>query len=103
MHDVKADNRTETASDIADQRWNDMSLESAEDIVAYLGNNGRMYIDLPGTLKVTKDIDVADGFDAAKNIKIRNLSSAWIFPELTKNTTLRYLTAAAISREEISS
>lgn len=66
MHDVKADNRTETASDIADQRWNDMSLESAEDIVAYLGNNGRMYVDLPGTLKVTKDIDVVDGFDAAK-------------------------------------
>lgn len=66
MHDVKVDNRTETALDIADHRWNDMSLETAKYIAAYLGNNGRMYIDLPGTLKVTKNIDVADGFDAAK-------------------------------------
>lgn len=63
MHTVKKTNDTSTAGDVADQKWNDMGVNTAEDIIAYLGNNGRMDLDLPGTLKVSKDIAVADGFD----------------------------------------
>lgn len=62
----KADgaNKTSTATSVINPNW----AGSGEDetIDAALGNNGRLGIELPGTLSVTKNIDVPTGVDATR-------------------------------------
>nr|WP_308615980.1 FctA domain-containing protein [uncultured Enorma sp.] len=62
----KADgaNKTSTATSVINPNW----AGSGEDetIDAALGNNGRLGIELPGTLSVTKNIEVPTGVDAAQ-------------------------------------
>lgn len=65
LYDKKDKNETGTASVIINPKWDEMSVSSAEEILVYLGNNGRIDVELPGTLKVTKNVEVADGFDKA--------------------------------------
>lgn len=64
--ETKADgaNKTSTATSVINPNW----AGSGEDetIDAALGNNGRLGIELPGTLSVTKNIDVPTGVDAAQ-------------------------------------
>lgn len=62
----KADgaNKTSTATSVINPNW----AGSGEDetIDAALGNNGRLGIELPGTLSVTKNIEVPTGVDATQ-------------------------------------
>ena len=62
----KANNVTETASDVLNPKWNDTSATAAATMVqSHLGNNGKLSVELPGTLAVTKHIQVPDGYTAA--------------------------------------
>lgn len=60
---AKADNPTGTAGVVISPVWNELTVSGAEDIVVYLGNNGCIDLDLPGTLKISKNVETADGFD----------------------------------------
>lgn len=66
MNDTYAEkekNATGTATEIINPLWDNNN--SPEDIIVSLGNNGRLYLDVPGTLSITKSAVVADGFDNA--------------------------------------
>lgn len=62
----KADgaNKTSTATSVINPNW--AGTGEDETIDAALGNNGRLGIELPGTLSVTKKITVPTGVDTAK-------------------------------------
>lgn len=49
-------NATQTASDVLNPTWG-----SADSVSQRLGNNGKITIELPGTLAVTKNVEVAQG------------------------------------------
>ena len=62
----KADgaNKTSTATSVINPNW--AGTGEDETIDAALGNNGRLGIELPGTLSVTKNIEVPTGVDATQ-------------------------------------
>ena len=62
----KADgaNKTSTATSVINPNWAGTGEDDTID--AALGNNGRLGIELPGTLSVTKNIEVPTGVDAAQ-------------------------------------
>ena len=57
LYKAKDDNVTETANDVLNPKW-----VGAGQVGAYLGNNGKLSIDLPGTLAVTKQLQVSEGY-----------------------------------------
>ena len=60
------------------QEWSGLDAGVAvEDrsVIVYLGNNGRLGVEVPGTLSVTKTAEVADGFDGPKDINGSTLDS----------------------------
>lgn len=57
-------NKTSTATSVINPNW--AGTGEDETIDAALGNNGRLGIELPGTLSVTKKITVPTGVDAAQ-------------------------------------
>ncbi|WP_418315019.1 Spy0128 family protein [Senegalimassilia anaerobia] len=66
LHKVKTDNPTATADDVLNPKWSGTEQSSAQtQINAYLGNNGKLSIDVPGTLTVTKQLQLPDGYNAA--------------------------------------
>ena len=54
---TKKDNTTQTASHATDPRWKNPN--GPQDVVAYLGNNGRIALEMPSSLSITKDATVA--------------------------------------------
>lgn len=69
LHGDKTSNPTETATTVIDPTWVSREDPSAG-VQVYLGNNGRLELDVPGTLAVEKNIEAADGFtlgDTQKN------------------------------------
>lgn len=56
---AKTSNDTGTAIDVLNPKW-----VGAGQVEAYLGNNGKLSVDLPGTLAVTKQLEVPDGYSA---------------------------------------
>lgn len=65
LHKVKTDNPTATADDVLNPKWSGTEQSSAQtQINAYLGNNGKLSIDVPGTLTVTKQLKLPDGYNA---------------------------------------
>lgn len=56
---AKDKNVTETAEDVLNPKW-----ASVGHIASYLGNNGKLSVDLPGALAVTKQLQVPDGYSA---------------------------------------
>ena len=65
LHKVKTDNPTATADDVLNPKWSGAEQSSAQtQINAYLGNNGKLSIDVPGTLTVTKQLKLPDGYNA---------------------------------------
>lgn len=56
---AKTSNDTGTAIDVLNPKW-----VGAGQVGAYLGNNGKLSVDLPGTLAVTKQLEVPDGYSA---------------------------------------
>ena len=66
LHKVKEENRTATAADVLNPKWSGIEQSSAETLInAYLGNNGKLSVDVPGTLTVTKQLKLPDGYSAA--------------------------------------
>ena len=59
LYKAKDKNVTETAEDVLNQKW-----ASVGHIASYLGNNGKLSVDLPGALAVTKQLQVPDGYSA---------------------------------------
>lgn len=59
LYKAKDNNVTETANDVLNPKW-----VGAGQVGAYLGNNGKLSVDLPGTLAVTKQLEVPDGYSA---------------------------------------
>ena len=56
---AKTFNDTGTAIDVLNPKW-----VGAGQVGAYLGNNGKLSVDLPGALAVTKELKVPDGYSA---------------------------------------
>lgn len=66
LHKVKEENRTDTAADVLNPKWSGIEQSSAETLInAYLGNNGKLSVDVPGTLTVTKQLQLPEGYNAA--------------------------------------
>ena len=66
LHKVKEENRTATATDVLNPKWSGTEQSAAQtQINAYLGNNGKLSMDVPGTLTVTKQLKLPDGYNAA--------------------------------------
>lgn len=59
LYKAKTSNYTGTAVDVLNPKW-----VGAGQVGAYLGNNGKLSVDLPGTLAVTKELKVPDGYSA---------------------------------------
>lgn len=59
LYKAKTSNDTGTAIDVLNPKW-----VAAGQVGAYLGNNGKLSVDLPGTLAVTKQLEVPDGYSA---------------------------------------
>lgn len=66
LHKIKEENRTGTAADVLNPKWSGIEQSSAETLInAHLGNNGKLSVDVPGTLTVTKQLQLPDGYNAA--------------------------------------
>ena len=66
LHKVKEENRTDTAADVLNPKWSGIEQSSAQTLInAYLGNNGKLSVDVPGTLTVTKQLQLPEGYNAA--------------------------------------
>ena len=62
----KTENITGTATDVLNPKWNsETSTSAATTVVPHLGNNGKLSVEIPGTLAVSKALDMPEGFDAA--------------------------------------
>lgn len=62
----KAENITGTATDVLNPKWNsETSTSAATTVIPHLGNNGKLSVEIPGTLAVSKTLDMPEGFDAA--------------------------------------
>ena len=59
LYKAKDNNATGTANDVLNPKW-----VGAGQVGAYLGNNGKLSVDFPGTLAVTKELKVPDGYSA---------------------------------------
>lgn len=65
LHKVKEENRTDTAKDVLNPKWSGVEQSSAKTLInAHLGNNGKLSVDVPGTLTVTKQLKLPDGYNA---------------------------------------
>lgn len=66
LYKVKEENRTDTAADVLNPKWSGIEQSSAETLInAHLGNNGKLSVDVPGTLTVTKQLQLPVGYNAA--------------------------------------
>lgn len=59
LYKAKTSNDTGTAINVLNPKW-----VGAGQVGAYLGNNGKLSVDLPGALAVTKELKVPDGYSA---------------------------------------
>ena len=62
----KAENITGTATDVLNPKWNsETSTSAATTVIPHLGNNGKLSVEIPGTLAVSKTLNMPEGFDVA--------------------------------------
>lgn len=65
LHKVKEENRTATAADVLNPKWSGIEQSAAQTLInAYLGNNGKLSVEVPGTLTVTKQLALPVGYSA---------------------------------------
>lgn len=65
LHKVKTDNPTATADDVLNPKWSGIGQSSAQKLInAHLGNNGKLSVEVPGTLTVTKQLALPVGYSA---------------------------------------
>lgn len=63
----KKDNVTGTATNVISPSWGQGSQQSPNKVYVSLGNNGRVALNLPGTLKVSKTVNTDKGITAPEN------------------------------------
>lgn len=68
LHATKTENVTKTATDVLNPKWVESSYAAASTIVGYLGNNGKVTVENPGSLSISKTVEVADGYDLEQYI-----------------------------------
>lgn len=59
LHTQKANNATATASSFINPRW------AGAQILTWLGNNGKLSLERPGSLEISKAVEFPDGYNAA--------------------------------------
>lgn len=59
LHTQKANNATSTAASFINPVW------AGPQILTWLGNNGKLTLERPGSLEITKVVELPDGYDAA--------------------------------------
>ncbi len=63
LNKVKTPNTTGTAADVLNPMWNsETSVAAATTVTAHLGNNGKLSVEKPATLEVSKTVEVAEGY-----------------------------------------
>ncbi len=63
LNKVKTPNTTGTAADVLNPRWNsETSVAAATTVTAHLGNNGKLSVEKPATLEVSKTVEVGEGY-----------------------------------------
>ena len=62
---AKKENKTETAGDVINPRW-DRNEENQviDNVNVYLGNNGKLSLDIPGALEISKAVTAEEGVTA---------------------------------------
>lgn len=65
----KTNNVTGTAANVISPSWGQGSQQSPNKVYVSLGNNGRVALNLPGTLKVSKTVNTDEGITAPENAK----------------------------------
>ena len=60
LHTQKANNVTATAASFINPVW------AGTQILTWLGNNGKLTLERPGSLEITKVVELPDGYDAGK-------------------------------------
>ena len=63
----KTNNVTGTATNVISPSWGQGSQQSPNKVYVSLGNNGRVALNLPGTLKVSKKVDTDEGIKAPED------------------------------------
>ena len=63
LEQKKTDNATKTASDVLNPQWNKADkVSDAKTAIAHLGNNGKLSVEKPATLEVSKTVTVPEGY-----------------------------------------
>ena len=60
LHTFKGKNQTVTATTVLNPVW------SGSNVACHLGNNGKLVIEKPGTLAISKSLDVPEGYEHAE-------------------------------------
>lgn len=81
-------NPTGTATEIINPQWD--NINNPQFVNVYLGNNGRMLMELPGALSITKDATVVPNknLNESEVVKDKEFSFKITIPEM-KNTTVK--------------
>lgn len=65
LEKAEKDNQTNTALDVIDPQWvRDGNNHVTDEIVTYLGNNGKLAMDVPGSLEISKTVTAEEGLTA---------------------------------------
>ncbi len=63
LHKQKKPNTTETAADVLNPMWNsETSVAEATTVTSHLGNNGKLSVEKPATLDISKTVTVPGGY-----------------------------------------
>ncbi len=64
LHKEKVENTTGTATDVLNPKWEGgTSVADTTTVRSFLGNNGKLTLDNPATLQVSKTVTVSDGYE----------------------------------------
>lgn len=81
LYTAKTTNVTETATDVLKPGWKEASVAAASTVVNNLGNNGKLKVEKPGTLSVSKTVAVQDGY-SLDDYKDKNFTFKISIPDI---------------------
>lgn len=80
----KENNITETASKVIEPEWNGSNIR------VYLGNNGRLAVDIPGSLSVSKTVAADEGFTLPSGYENQEFEFALALANLPQGAAAEY-------------
>ena len=86
----KEQNTTNTATEVINPQWN--NVNNPQTLLVYLGNNGRVAMEVPGALEITKDATVAadKNLDEQEIVKDKEFTFNISIPKMADKTCLLY-------------